>query len=142
MEFPDFHHLRPDGPPLHQANHHRRRRGFLAVDAPAGDMPSGEDTRLYNYGVPVIERSKLSFPAPREQEVRRPEPDGRHCEKYEDSPGMRGQLFFQFHSLFLITILQCNHSCRCVCLFFFFRALEKNHPACSRAPRESLSRSI
>lgn len=31
-------------------------------------MPSGKDTRLYNYGVPMIGRSKLRFPAPREQE--------------------------------------------------------------------------
>lgn len=64
-------------------------------------MPSGEDTRLYNYGVPVIGRSKLRFPAPREQEYAARARDGRHCEKYEDSPGMRGQfsLFHQF-SLF------------------------------------------
>jgi len=94
MKFPDFHYVR------HRRDHlHRRSRDRLLFpyhDAPAV-MPSGEDTRLYNYGVPMIGRSKLRFPASRNRSTR-PEPDGRHCEKYEDSPGMRGQ-FYQF-SLF------------------------------------------
>lgn len=43
-------------------------RFFLYHRCSPAVMPSGEDTRLYNYGVPVIGRSKLRFPAPREQE--------------------------------------------------------------------------
>lgn len=40
---------------------------FSYSDALGGDA-FGEDTRLYNYGVPVIGRSKLRFPASRKQE--------------------------------------------------------------------------
>lgn len=40
---------------------------FLTTTPSRGDA-FGEDTRLYNYGVPVIGRSKLRFPAPRVQE--------------------------------------------------------------------------
>lgn len=59
----DFHHLRPRMDHLHRPPRPRSVCRWYAF---------GEDTRLYNYDVPVIERSKLSFPASREQEVRGP----------------------------------------------------------------------
>lgn len=65
------HHHRPKSPPPSA-----RVAVVPAVVSSRGDaaalMPPGEDTRLYNYGVPVIGRSKLRFPAPREQGVRGP----------------------------------------------------------------------
>lgn len=75
VEFPDFQHVG------HRRGDHLYLSTVLATTAATTTgrcflyhrcspamMPSGEDTRLYNYGVPVIGRSKLRLPAPREQE--------------------------------------------------------------------------
>lgn len=143
----------PDGiprfPPLKAEVDHLHRppspspppvRGFLArFERLPGDMPSGEDTRLYNYGVPVIERSKLSFPALRVQEVRRPEPDGREfARNMRIRPGCAVSCSYTSYSHFLPQILY--NGLYPVAVVFFFR-LYRNYPARSlaRVARQSFS---
>lgn len=61
-EFPRRHHLHRAKVRHHLDGHAAAVASLLRRDA------FGEDTRLYNYGVPMVGRSKLRFPAPRKQE--------------------------------------------------------------------------
>lgn len=67
-------------------------------------MPSGEDTCLYNYGVPVIGRSKLRFPASREQEYAARARRAALREIWGFARDARSVFSINFHSI---------NSCRC-----------------------------
>lgn len=69
-------------------------------------MPSGRIRAYITTAFRWLDEVSYVFLRPGYRSTR-PEPDGRHCEKYEDSPGMRGQLFHQFS----ISFKRCR--CRC-----------------------------
>jgi len=99
LKLPDFHHLRHQTNHLHDCSESATTRfDTVAVFLPRRSSRRrclrGRIRAYITTAFRWLDEVSYVFLRPGSKSTQ-PEPDGRHCERYEDSPGMRGQFISQ-----------------------------------------------